>query len=182
MAKTNPSLHLEDDETRDKWRSLIQTLNPEIEPSAIRLMEQLRQVWRTLYVIGENSIDASGLSYAQYRILLSLFYAEELHGRSQLNPSEISDAQGTSRNTISGLIRALENEGLVERQLDEQDRRKFNIRLSQRGRALVKTHSSAHMQTVSQCFTALSPAEQETLQQLLAKVDEQATKGINLCK
>lgn len=174
--------HFYDEARRERWRRLVQELNPDIDPGSIRLMEQMRLVSHALYQIGEHSLSQSGLSYAQYRILLNLFYAEMLDGRTQLNPSEISDVQGTSRNTISGLIRNLEEEGLVERHLDEKDRRKFNICLSQKGRDLVKEHNSRHMNVIGRCFSALDAGEQETLETLLTKVGESAREGMKLCK
>lgn len=173
---------LPDEERRAKWRSLTQRLSPDTDPRAIRLMEQMRLVWHTLYLIGENSLSASGLSYAQYRLLLTLFYAEELDGRSELNPSEISEKQGTSRNTISGLIRNLEQEALVERHLDENDRRKFNICLTQKGRTLVEEHNRKHTHIIGDSFSVLSEEEQEQFDQLLTKIGNSAKQGLEQCK
>ena len=155
---------------REKWVNLIQSLNPDIDPGAIRLMDEMRRVSHNLYQIGEISLAASGLSYAQYRILMSLFFCERMEGRDELNPSEISERQGTSRNTISALIRNLEDEGLIERHLDKEDRRKFNIRLTEAGRSLVSEHASRHMSIIAGCFSTLTGDEQEALSQILNKL------------
>lgn len=155
---------------REQWIAFVQTLNPEIDPRAIRLMDQMRMVSHALYQIGESSLEATGLSYAQYRILMSLFFCEQVSGRGQLNPSEISERQGTSRNTVSALIRNLEEAGLVERHLDKEDRRKFNIRLTEAGRALVRENASRHMHIIGNCFGVLEAEEQKQLSQLLAKL------------
>jgi DNA-binding MarR family transcriptional regulator len=135
-------------------------------------MDEMRRVSHNLYQIGESSLAASGLSYAQYRILMSLFFCERMEGRDELNPSEISERQGTSRNTVSALIRNLEDEGLVERDLDKEDRRKFNIRLTEAGRALVSEHASKHMRIIAGCFSTLNGDEQEALSQILNKLGE----------
>jgi DNA-binding MarR family transcriptional regulator len=95
-----------------------------------------------------------------------------MEGRDELNPSEISERQGTSRNTVSALIRNLEDEGLVERDLDKEDRRKFNIRLTEAGRALVSEHASKHMRIIAGCFSTLNGDEQEALSQILNKLGE----------
>lgn len=157
-------------EKREKWVSFVESLNPEIDPITVRLMEKMRMVSHIFYQIGESSLTAAGLSYAKYRILMNLMFCEEMEGRDELNPSEISERQGTSRNTISALIRDLEEEGLVERRLDQNDRRKFNIRLSEAGRELVRTHASRHLHMVGQCFGVLNTEEQETLNQMLTKL------------
>lgn len=164
----------QDPQKRERWRQFIISLQPTSDPKSVGLMEQMRLVSHALYQIGESSVTAVGLSYAKYRLLLGLLYAEEVEDRSELNPSEISQRQGTSRNTISSLIRDLEDDGLIARHLDQNDRRKFNICLTEKGRDLVRQHASQHMQTISACFHTLTPTEQETLSQLLTKVGEQA--------
>ncbi|NIS39166.1 MarR family transcriptional regulator, partial [Candidatus Saccharibacteria bacterium] len=101
-------------------------------------MDSMRHVAHGLRQVGENSLAAADMSYARYRLLLGLFFSAEIEGREGLNPSEISERQGTSRNTISSLIRDLEDEGLIERLLDQDDRRKFIIRLTPSGRDVIQ--------------------------------------------
>jgi len=108
---------------------------------------------------------------------MSLFLAEHHGERDDLNPSEISQLQGTSRNTISALIRHLEHDGLVERHLDDNDRRRFNISLTNRGRELVLEHARHHLTTIGGCFAALTPGEQKSLSRLLRKLG-QATQSV----
>lgn len=176
MAQTKNS-SLPSAEKRQKWMAFVQMLSPQIDPHAVRLMDELRMVSHTLYQIGESSLAAAGLSYAQYRILMGLYFAEKMEGRSELNPSEISDRQGTSRNTISSLIRSLEDEGLVERHLDKTDRRKFNICLTAAGRQMVSDHASRHMDVVGTCFGTLTAEEQDVLSELLAKLSQQISSA-----
>lgn len=173
MTQMNTRLQ---EDRRQRWMAFMHSLHPESDPHAIRLMDEMRMVSHTLYQIGERSVTDAGLSFAQYRILLSLLFADYCGENDGLNPSEISERQGTSRNTISALIRNLEEEGLVERQLDQNDRRKFNIRLTLAGRALAETHASQHLQTIGDCFEALSADEQETLSHLLNKVAQRANR------
>ncbi len=149
----------------------MQTLNPGIDPRAIRLMDEIRMVSHALYQMGENSLTTAGLSYAQYRILMALFFTEQIEGRGELNPSEISEHQGTSRNTVSSLIASLEDQVLVERHLDKQDKRKFNISLTEAGRTLVRANVSQHFEIIGRCFSTLTSDEQETLSQLLGKLN-----------
>ncbi len=167
---------LEDKEKRARWVNFVQKLNPDIDPQATRLMDEFNMVSRLVHHVGQTSVDTAGLSFAQYRILMHLLFAEQIGGKDCLNPSEISDRQGTSRNTVSSLIRSLEDDGLIERSLDPHDRRKFNIRLSENGRSLVTNHARQHFQIIGQCFSTLTPEEQGTLSDLLSKINTQATK------
>ncbi|MCO5195274.1 MAG: MarR family transcriptional regulator [Anaerolineae bacterium] len=168
MTRTN----VFDSHKRDKWLRFSQELSPETNPEVIRLMGQLRMVSHSLYVSSEQNLSESGLSYAQYRILVSLLYNEMIEGNPTLNPSEISHMQGTSRNTVSALIRSLEEAALIVRELDADDRRKFNIRLTDAGRDLVREHSAEHFHLLDQVFTVLAPDEMETLTSLLERISE----------
>ncbi len=163
---------------RRRWLELARLLSPDISPTALQLMEEMRLVAHALKQLGERSLSDSGLSYAQYRVLMNLLLAEKLGDKDELNPSEISEQQGTSRNTISALIRSLESEGLIERHLDEGDRRRFNISLTDRGRELVLEHARHHLGTIGGCFAALTPNEQQTLSRLLRKLG-QASQNVD---
>ncbi|MCI0396576.1 MAG: MarR family transcriptional regulator, partial [Chloroflexi bacterium] len=102
--------------------------------------------------------------------LMNLLFCERFEGCGALNPSEISERQGIGRNTVSALIRQLEEDRLVERHLDEEDRRKFNITLTDAGRKLVQEYASRHFHTVHDHFNELDPAEQQAMGQLLDKL------------
>jgi len=172
---------LHDKQKQEKWIRFVQSLNPDIDPQAVRLMDEMGFVSRAIYHIGEQSLDEVGLSFAQYRVLMHLFYAEQTGDQGELNPSEISSRQGVSRNTMSSFIRNLEDGGLVERRLDPHDRRRFNISLTENGRSLVTNYARQHLSTVSSCFSALTPEEQETLSQLLRKVGAHVTAVRQQC-
>jgi DNA-binding MarR family transcriptional regulator len=168
MPKNKPPAH--DPQKRERWLAFIQKLSPDTDPQTVQLVGLMLRVAHTLHQVGESSLEAAGLSYAQYRLLLNLLFAEEAEGCDQLNPSEISDRQGISRNTVSALIRSLEEDGLIERHLDQADRRKFNISLTAGGRERVLQHARHHFHAVHDCFRTLDAAEQETMSHLLDKL------------
>lgn len=161
-----------DAQKKDKWLRFIQQMSPEADPARIRLMGQLRMAAHTLHQVSELSLTAARLSYAQYRLLLALLYSEQIESRPALTPSQLSRLQGTGRNTISALIRHLESDGLIVRELDPQDRRKFNIHLSEAGRQLMQQHARNHMHTLNNALAVLEASEIETLNRLLEKLNE----------
>ncbi len=161
---------MDDKEKRQKMKLLFRRMNPDIDPEALQLMDSMRHVAHGLRQVGENSLAAADMSYARYRLLLGLFFSAEIEGREGLNPSEISERQGTSRNTISSLIRDLEDEGLIERLLDQDDRRKFIIRLTPSGRDVIQEHSNRHMRMIAQCFESLTTEERVDLRRILDKL------------
>lgn len=162
------------EEHRNRWAAFVKSMHPNNNPRAARLMDDFRMVAHQVYQLSETSLESMGLSYAQYRILMSLMYCEWAGECDGLNPSEISTRQGTTRNTVSALIRSLEDEGLVERQLDESDRRRFNIHLTEAGRRKVLNHASQHFQMIDELFAILSDIEIETLGNLLRALSGRA--------
>lgn len=161
-----------DEQKRETWIHFVKSLDPEIDPRTVNLMDEMGLVSRAIFHAVEQSLDETGLSHAQYRVLMHLFFAERMGGQGELNPSEISARQRVSRNAMSSLIRNLEEDGLVERHLDPADRRRFNIRLTEEGRTLVTGYARQHLAMISRCFSVLDPDEQEALYRSLRKVGE----------
>ena len=166
---TSPVLDLD---RREKWLAMLQELNSDVDPQTVRLVDRMRMVSHALYQLGEQSLENAGLSYARFRILLCLLRSEEMDGRIALTPSELSHRQGISRNTASTLLRDLEEEGYIERRLDPDDRRRFNIQLTPQGSALVRRYAADHFHAVAGIFEALTPGEQKQLDALLITLGE----------
>lgn len=158
-------------EKREKWIVLLQEMQSDVDPKTVRLMDSMRRVSHALYQLGEMSLSSAGLTFARFRLLMGLLISDELDGRNELNPSEISVKLGISRNTVSTLIRELEEEGFIERHLDNNDRRRFNIRLTPAGQKMVRQNASQHYHVIANCFDALSPEEQDNLSTVLTKLD-----------
>ena len=161
-------------EHHEHWTSFVQSLHPSSDPRAARLMDDFRMVAHQIYQLSESNLEATGISYAQYRLLMSLMFCEWRGQCDGLNPSEISASQGTSRNTISALIRSLEDDGLVERHLDNDDRRRFNIHLTEAGRRKVLDNAGRHIELIDELFSVLSDDEIETLRSLLQALNRRA--------
>lgn len=169
-------------DNRERWAAFVKSMHPNSDPRATRLMDDFRMVAHQFYQLSEVSLESMGLSYAQYRILMSLMFCEWSGECDGLNPSEISVRQGTTRNTISALIRNLEDDGLVERLLDNDDRRRFNIHLTEAGRRKILEHASQHVQMIDELFASLNSEEIETLSSLLRtlKMRAQALKELSI--
>lgn len=162
------------EEERQQWSDFMQAIHPTIDPQAAGLMDDFRAVAHQIHRLSESYMESSGLSYAQYRVLMNLRFCEWTGKCDGLNPSEISANQGTTRNTISSLIRSLEESGLIERQLDNEDRRRFNIHLSEAGRQKVVHQAGNHIKLIDELFAVLKAEEIETLSTLLKKLSQRA--------
>jgi DNA-binding MarR family transcriptional regulator len=76
---------------------------------------------------------------------------------------------------MSAFIRNLEDLGFVARHLDESDRRRFNISLTENGRSLVSQYTHTHLQSINHCFDVLTAEEQQTMLNLLQKLGAHVT-------
>ena len=101
----------------------------------------------------------------------------EQHGvTAGMQPSELSDAQGVSRNTVSALIASLEKDGLLSRELHGTDHRRFVIRLTSEGRKLLKTKMASQFRFVTECFSNFTAAERQTFLNFLMRLNRKLTE------
>ena len=113
---------------------------------------------------------AGGISGPRWALLGRLF-AEEVRGnREGLSPTHLSRWQKVSKNTISALLRGLEEQGLIVRAVDPADRRGFRIRLTDAGRELVRSTAPDHLAYLNSLVTDLTPEERAQLLELLGKL------------
>lgn len=109
--------------------------------------------------------------------ILARLLVEEKHGNTAgINPTMISRARNVSKNTISSLLRGLEEQGLILREMDPQDRRAFLIKLTDKGRRLALEITPIRLKHMNRLANGLTPGEKDQLIHLLAKL----TKSIIL--
>ncbi len=164
-----------DRERQSKFLEFIREVSPSADPTSVILFGQMLRANNQLTQAAEKHLGGAGLSWAQFRMLMSL-HRSESHGIGCMQPSELSEIQGISRNTASALIAHLEKEGLISRQLHGTDRRKFLIRLTPEGRKLLKTHLDSQFRFVTSCFEDFSAVERQTLLELLMRLNENMTE------
>ena len=109
------------------------------------------------------------VSAPRWRILLWLWIEEQM-GCGAVNPTKLSRAQQLSKNTISDHLRTLEEDGLIERELDQNDRRQFRIHLTAAGRVLVRTLTPAHALLLNHLLSPFTAEEVAQLQHLLGRL------------
>ena len=83
---------------------------------------------------------------------------------------EIVATLSVTRATVSGLMAALEREGLVKSTASTDDRRNLLATLTSRGKAVVERSIAANTSRLRAAFRSLSPAELTTFNALLQRV------------
>lgn len=120
----------------------------------------------------ERPIDAHfasfGLSQGRFVILMAL--------RRRLDqtatPADLADHAGVTRATITGLLDALEKEGLVERTHRSDDRRSLHVRLTKKGVSLLEKILPDHYAAIGALMSKLTKPEKKQLAALLGKMRE----------
>lgn len=159
-------------------RALLQEHIGDIDLGGLELLRLVKTVANLYDALADEHLRAADLSGSRLRLLLRL-WIEEVHGHLEgTSPTHLSRCQNVSKNTISALLRGLEEQGLVERTLDADDRRVFRMRLTAAGRALVQATAPEHMDYLNRLPAGLTPAEREQLIELLAKLRQSLSMWI----
>jgi DNA-binding MarR family transcriptional regulator len=107
-------------------------------------------------------------SFARFQILIAL-WASKGH---EIPHSGIVSAMGVTRATVSGLMAALERDGLVKSYSDEEDRRKLTARLTAKGETTIKKAFETSINRFRVVFASFSAAELTRLSTLLHRIRE----------
>jgi DNA-binding MarR family transcriptional regulator len=110
------------------------------------------------------------LSGARWRLLTHLMAQERFGKGKGLTPTSLSRFRGVSRNTISSLLRGLEEQGYIRRTLDAEDRRVFRIQLTDAGREVAQSSAPERVTYINRLASGLSGEEREQLIALLEKL------------
>lgn len=100
---------------------------------------------------------------------LCLLYALQKAGRPAL-PSELGDDLAVTRANISGLLRGLENCGMVYREMDTNDRRRILVHLTPKGIETLQKAWPIYEETIAERFQMLSSEEKKSLLSILRKL------------
>jgi DNA-binding MarR family transcriptional regulator len=138
------------------------------------LIRGLANLYETTEIPPDSPLDLSG---PRWFLLLRLL-AEEREGNwAGVTPTALSNNQNVSKNTISSLLRGLEEQGLIQRDIDADDKRIFRIQLTPHGRELMAIAAPLRIRHLNRLASGLLPEEQEQLFQLLIKLFRSLVKN-----
>ena len=110
-------------------------------------------------------VAAHGLTLPQYHVLRELF------GEEGITQRELSARLSTTEPAVLGTLRRMEEQGLVRRERDASDRRRINVTLAPRGRAL-REPLHAHAQRLNTAMgRGLSEDEVRQFRTLLERIE-----------
>ncbi len=85
---------------------------------------------------------------------------------------QLTQALGTTARAVTGLVDALEAEGLVRREPHPRDRRATLVALDDRGREVLAGQHGAGLAGAAELFAVLSEADQRALLRILGQLSE----------
>lgn len=111
----------------------------------------------------------TGLKLADYNLLLLLTEAEG----HQLRMGELAERMVFSPSRLSYQVKSLARRGLIERCIDENDKRGMTARLTDEGRKVFAAASKVHAQHIKQLFhPALDDAQAADLEQICEQIHQ----------
>jgi len=166
----DPSANQQLSDLQESFRALLRELSGNEDISGLDIFRLVRMAARAYGILAGASLQRTGLTRARWQLLLRLMAEERRGNIAGMSPTELSRCQHVSKNTVSALLRGLEESGLIERTVDPRDRRAFRIRLTEAGRNLVQQSAATHLREVNRLADGLSPEERARLVELLEKL------------
>ncbi len=140
------------------------------DTKGIEIMAMTKMVAIMMEVCFSQSDPSSDLTPARWGLLTYLLEEESKGNCEGITPTSMSLSRNVKKNTISSLLRGMENQGLIERNLDAGDRRIVRIRLTNKGRQLVQETSPLRVSILNKVVSSLKPEERQDLVGLLEKL------------
>jgi MarR family 2-MHQ and catechol resistance regulon transcriptional repressor len=113
-------------------------------------------------------IVASGLTLGQFAVL------EALEHRGPMCQHVLAEKLLRSGGNTTLVLDNLEKNGFVRRERQRDDRRRIEIHLTPKGRCLIERVFPEHAKVVEKWMAVLTPAEQDELRRLAAKLGRNA--------
>ena len=136
---------------------------------------QIKQLQDRIFerLLLENGIEISG---GQGRILFILWKTDNL------TISEISEKTSLAKNTVSVVINGMVNKGIVERNINSENRRQTIISLTEYAKSLQAKYETVSQQMNELFYQGFSEKEQKQFEQYLARILDTLIKNLHTGK
>ncbi|MEE4194758.1 MAG: MarR family transcriptional regulator [Anaerolineae bacterium] len=172
MTDQNRSIHHNIEEKHAVYRQHLMDMAGDEDIRGMEINGAIRMLANHYESVISQHDEFAELSSSRLGILLRLLGEKQCGNSEGINPTQISKLRNVSKNTVSALLRGLEDQGLIERTLDPSDRRRFLIRITPAGEALIRTTTPDRAQFMNQLAANLSEEEKDQLLYLLIKLHQ----------
>jgi DNA-binding MarR family transcriptional regulator len=137
----------------------------------VQLADLLQRLTRRLRRTQAEQLAPLGLTPAQERALRMITRSDE-----PPRMTELADHLGIVPRSVTTVIDALEQAGLVRREIDPHNRRAIRLHLTDRGMAVRDDMREARRRAAEDLFAPLSGNDRKALAELLSLLDRQSEK------
>src|ERR1700745_2160594 len=138
-----------------------------VNQDPVQLADQLHRLTKRLRRAQAERLAPLGLPPAQERALRMIARDDE-----PPRMTELADRLGIVPRSLTTVIDALEEAGLVRREIDPRNRRAILLRLTDRGTGVRDELREARRRAAEDLFTSLSDEDRKTLTSLLAHLEK----------
>jgi len=132
----------------------------------VQLADLLHRLTRRLRRAQAEQLAPLGLTPAQERALRIIIRSEE-----PPRMTELAGQLGIVPRSVTTVIDALEEAGLVHREIDPRNRRAIRLHLTERGRSYRDGMREARRRAAEDLFAPMTAEDRKALAQLLALID-----------
>lgn len=140
---------------------------PELDTAALSIAARVIRLERFLGRASAAAMSRWGLNEGELNVLAALRRSGPPFA---LTPTELYQGLLLSSGAMTNRIDRLEQQALVERQRDEQDRRRVLVVLTDEGRELIDEAMDAHVANLGDMLGILDPDECGDLERILRKL------------
>jgi DNA-binding MarR family transcriptional regulator len=146
------------------------TCMEDVEPA--QLADQLQRLTRRLRKAQAEALAPLGLTPAQERALSRIARSTE-----PLRMARLAEHLGIVPRSVTTVVDALEQAGLVRREIDPTNRRAILLHLTDRGRAVGDDMRAARRRAAEDLFASLTPDDRTTLGDILGRISGAVGQG-----
>jgi DNA-binding MarR family transcriptional regulator len=136
----------------------------DIKPTTLKLMRAFREFHKS----GWQEQAIAGCKPSEIRVLFCIKHGMR-PGASTMKVSEISRLLRVTSPSVTQLLKGLEAHGLIERHVDQSDRRVVDIKLSEKGEAFTRQAMEAFASSMDGLVDYLGEEQSNQLAELLSK-------------
>jgi len=133
-----------------------------------QLADLFQRLMRRLRRAQAERLAPLGLTPAQERALRTITRSEE-----PLRMTELADQLGIVPRSVTTVVDALEQAGLVRREIDPHNRRAIRLHLTDRGLAVRDDMREARRRAAEDLFAPMTAGDRRALGELLGQLDQE---------
>ncbi|MFN3238696.1 MAG: MarR family winged helix-turn-helix transcriptional regulator [Pseudomonadales bacterium] len=152
----------------DELREVAENF-PDLDPQSLEVYNELTRTTRLLVAeIDRLSQERpTGMSASRNTVLWAIM---RYQGEDGITPAEIADALDITRATVTGLLSALEKDGLINRVHSVEDRRKVHVKATVKAEQYTQVEWPMTSADITRAMSMLSEREKSQLLKMMRKI------------